>query len=212
MIKIKTFTFNPFQENTYVVSDETGQCIIFDPGCYDSHEETILSEYINHEKLKPVMLTNTHAHIDHVFGNHFIFSKYGLKPHLHQLELSILENMENVGRMYGVNATASPSPEGFLDENQPVKFGNSTLELIFAPGHSPGSLCFYNKESKNLIAGDVLFQLSIGRTDLPGGNHADLIASITEKLMKLPDDVVVHPGHGPTTTIGFERKNNPFIN
>lgn len=212
MIKIKSFAFNPFQENTYVVSDDTNSCVIFDPGCYDSHEENILSSYIEKEGLKPVMLINTHAHIDHVFGNHFIHRKYGLSPWLHKLELTILENMQTVGAMYGVNATPSPAPAGYIDEGSPVKFGNTEFQLFFTPGHSPGSLCFYHKDSSSLIAGDVLFQLSIGRTDLPGGNHADLIASITEKLMKLPDDVTVYPGHGPHTTIGFERKNNPFIN
>lgn len=212
MLKIKSFTFNPFQENTYLLYDSTGECLIFDPGCYDSHEEQVLVHFIEKEGLKPVKLINTHAHIDHVFGNDFVFRKYGLRPWLHKLDLPILQNLEAVGKMYGVNATPSPEPEGFLDENDIVRFGATELKLFFTPGHSPGSLCFYNEDSRMLIAGDVLFQLSIGRTDLPGGDHGTLIESITEKLMKLPDDVTVFPGHGPTTTIGFERKNNPFIN
>lgn len=211
MLEIKTFAFNPFQENTYVLYDETKECVIVDPGCYDSGEEQQLEKFISENGLKPVMLINTHAHVDHVFGNHFVHARYRLKPLLHKADLKILESLMQVANMYGLKASPSPEPERFIDEGEQLKFGNTTLDLLFTPGHSPGSLCLYHKESANLIAGDVLFQLSIGRSDLPGGDHNTLINSIKSKLMNLPDDVKVYAGHGPSTTIGYERKNNPFI-
>ncbi len=212
MLQIHYFTFNPFSENTYIVYDETNECVIIDPGCYDEAEETELLNFIQHKNLKPVALLLTHCHIDHVLGNAFIFKKFGFKPNIHKNEIPILNSLANSARMFGITAKESPEPIISLVEDGTFTFGNTTLKLILAPGHSPGSICFYHQESNTLIGGDVLFQLSIGRTDLPLGDHATLIKSIQQKLFVLPDAVTVYPGHGPTTTIGFEKENNPYLN
>ena|ERR1051326_599699 len=212
MINIQHFTFGPFEENTYVLSDESRQCIIIDPGCYDEAERSELASFISAHDLKPVLLLNTHCHIDHVFGNKFILEKYGLKPQIHKKDLPVLKSMMDVARLYQLNAEESPGPEKFLDEGDIISFGkNSELEILFCPGHAPGHVCFVNKEQKFVIGGDVLFYGSIGRTDLPGGDHATLIASIKNKLFTLGDDFTIYSGHGPETNIGFERRNNPFL-
>jgi len=211
MIIVKSFCFNPFYENTYVLSDETRKCIIVDPGCFEKSEEETLQEFISSNHLAPVMLVNTHAHIDHVLGNNFVFKTYNLKPVLHRNEIIILEAAPAIGAEFGVAVYPSPSPEIFLDEGAPISFGNSSLKILFTPGHSPGSVCLYCKEQGFLIAGDVLFRESIGRTDLPGGNHETLLQSIRQKLFHLPDETIVYPGHGPETTIGYEKKFNPFV-
>jgi len=212
MITIQQFTFNPYQENTYVLSDESGECVIIDPGMYDGQEQNAFVKTIKEAGLKPVLLLNTHCHIDHVFGNKFVFDNWGLKPQFHQGELFVLQSVPGYAPQMGLNYEMSPEPEVYLQETGTVTFGNSTLELIFAPGHSPAHLCFYAEEDGFLIGGDVLFRNSIGRTDLPGGNHQQLLNNIREKLFVLPVDVVVYPGHGPSTTIGFEKQNNPFLN
>ena len=211
MISLKSFCFNPFAENTYVLYDETKECIIIDPGCFEKGEEETLGNFISSTELTPVMLVNTHAHIDHVLGNDFVFKTYKLKPVLHRNEVAILEAAPAIGMQWGVAVNPSPAPAKFIEEGDRIKFGNSVLEILFTPGHSPGSVCLYNPEQSFLIGGDVLFRGSIGRTDLPGGDHQTLIQSIREKLFHLPDDTVVHPGHGPETTIGYERKFNPFV-
>jgi hydroxyacylglutathione hydrolase len=210
-MKIKEFVFNPFEENTYVVYDDSLECIIVDPGCYNETEQKELVHFIESIGLKPVALLNTHCHIDHVFGNYFISEKYGLLPQINSLEQPVLESMVAVGDMYGLNVTPSPAGQTTLKENSLFRFGNTELLLLFTPGHSPGSMCFYHKDSGQLLGGDVLFQGSIGRTDLPGGDFQTLIQSIREKLFTLPDDIVVHPGHGPQTTIGYEKNFNPFL-
>jgi len=212
MITIQQFTFNPYQENTYVLSDESGECVIIDPGMYDGQEQNSFVKKIKEAGLKPVLLLNTHCHIDHVFGNKFVFDNWGLKPQFHKGELFVLQSVPGYAPQMGLNYEMSPEPEVYLEETGTVTFGNSTLELIFAPGHAPAHLCFYAKEDGFLIGGDVLFRNSIGRTDLPGGNHQQLLNNIREKLFVLPADVVVYPGHGPSTTIGFEKQNNPFLN
>ena len=211
MIKIDFFTFNPFQENTYILSDETGECVIIDPGCYTSEEKGKMEEFIETNKLKPVSLVLTHSHIDHVLGNAFIFEKYKLRPVMNKVELTALQRVPQYGHIYGIHADPSPEPELFIDEGNTVAFGNSSLDVIFTPGHSPGSVSLVNRQQKFVIAGDVLFYGSIGRTDLPGGDFDTLIASIRNKLLTLEDDFKVYSGHGPATSIGFERKNNPFI-
>lgn len=211
MIQIASFTFNPFQENTYVLYDETNECVIIDPGCYNERERQTLRDFIASKELKPVRLLNTHCHIDHVFGNAFVASEYMLGLEIHHADLPVLESLPRVAHMYQLNAQESPEPASFLDEGDQVKFGNSTLDILFTPGHSPGSITFYNKEQKIAIVGDVLFHLSIGRTDLPGGDYNTLIASIKNKLFQLDDDVKVYSGHMESTSIGFERKNNPFL-
>lgn len=211
MITIKIFTFGPFQENTYVLYDETNECVIIDPGCYDDRERNTLADFISKQKLTAKLLLNTHGHIDHVVGNKFIFEKFGLLPLIHKKDLQTLHSLETVARVYGLNAEASPEPELFLEEGEVVKFGSSALDILFTPGHSPGSICFVSHKQKFIIGGDVLFYGSIGRTDLPGGHHQTLIDSINNKLMPLADDFSVYSGHGPVTTIGFERVNNPFL-
>lgn len=212
MMTIQQFTFNPYQENTYVLYDETGECVIIDPGMYEAHEQNALVNFIKDANLKPVLLLNTHCHIDHVLGNKFVYDTWSLKPQFHKGELVTLQAIPGYAPQMGFRYELSPEPEVFLEETGTVTFGNSVLELIFAPGHSPAHLCFYNSEEGILIGGDVLFLSSIGRTDLPGGNHGQLLHNIREKLFVLPDHVKVFPGHGHSTTIGFEKQNNPFLN
>ncbi|SMD04665.1 MBL fold metallo-hydrolase [Pedobacter nyackensis] len=211
MISIKQFTFNPVRENTYILFDETGECAIIDPGMYDAGEQNEVVNFIKEHGLKPVLLLNTHCHYDHVFGNKFVYDQWGLKPQFHKGELYILQAIPGYVPQMGLHYELSPEPEVFLPESGKVSFGNSQLELIFAPGHSPAHLCFYAAADNFLIGGDVLFYTSIGRTDLPGGNHSQLINSIKNNLFILPDDCRVYPGHGPSTTIGFEKKHNPFL-
>lgn len=211
MISIKSFVFGPFQENTYILYDETKECIIIDPGCYDNRERTELAGFIEDNKLKPVKLINTHCHLDHVFGNGFVADTYTLKLEINKQDQPVLDSYLMSAKMYGLNAAPSPQPAVFLNEGDIISFGNSTLEILFTPGHSPGSITFYNREQQVMIAGDVLFYGSIGRSDLPGGNSATLISSIKNKLFPLGDNYTVYSGHGPSTTIGFERKNNPFL-
>lgn len=211
MISIQPFIFGPFQENTYVLYDETNECIVIDPGCYDNNERNELVAFIEKKSLKPVKLINTHCHLDHIFGNGYIAEKYNLKLEINKNDKPVLDSFLMTASLYGLNAEPSPQPSVYLEEGDIIKFGNSTLDIVFTPGHSPGSITFYNKDQKFMIAGDVLFYGSIGRTDLPGGNHATLISSIKNKLLPLGDDFKVYSGHGPSTTIGFERMNNPFL-
>lgn len=211
MISIQSFTFGPFQENTYVLFDESKDCIIIDPGCYDHYEQNELAAFIDNNGLKPVKLINTHCHLDHVFGNGFVAKKYDLKLEINKHDKIVLDAYMTTAGLYNLRAEPSPAPSVYLDEGDIVKFGNSKLEILFTPGHSPGSITFYNHEQKFMIVGDVLFYGSIGRTDLPGGDYDTLINSIKDKLFSLGDDFKVYNGHGPTTTIGFERKNNPFL-
>lgn len=212
MIHVKTFVCNPYQENTYLLYDESLECVIIDPGMYSGDEQNAILKFIAENKLKPVLLLNTHCHIDHILGNKFIFDTYGLLPQFHEGETYILNAVVAYAPQMGFQYEVSPLPEVFLPETGTITFGSSKLELIFAPGHSPAHLCFYSKADGFLMGGDVLFYNSIGRTDLPGGNHAQLIKNIREKLLILPDKVKVYPGHGQTTTIGFEKQTNPFLN
>lgn len=211
MIQIKSFTCNPYQENTYLLFDETRECVIVDPGMYTGDEQNAVLKFIAENKLKPVLLLNTHCHIDHVLGNKFVYDTYGLFPQFHKGEEIVLNAVVSYAPQMGIRYEVSPLPETFLAESGTIEFGQSKLELIFAPGHSPAHLCFHCTEDNFLIGGDVLFYESIGRTDLPGGNHSQLIKNIKEKLFILPDDCKVYPGHGPATTIGFEKKSNPFL-
>jgi glyoxylase-like metal-dependent hydrolase (beta-lactamase superfamily II) len=212
MLQIECFTFNPFQENTYVLWDETLDCIIIDPGCSNKYEQDELVSFIEKNKLKPVKLINTHCHIDHVMGNAFIAKRFGIDLYIHKDDLFLLENVENIGKMYGISVNSSPPPKYFLDENQSLDFGNVKMKIFHTPGHSPGSISFYDSTSKILVVGDVLFNGSIGRTDLPGGDYETLIQSIKHKLLPLGDDVLVYSGHGTYTNIGKERLTNPFLN
>ena len=210
---VKSFAFNPFQENTYIVSDRTKECIIIDPGCYDASEKKQLETYIKTNDLKPVRLLNTHCHIDHVFGNSFVHERWGLPLEIHSGELPVLNQVPMIANAYGLAyPEPSPAPEAFLEHGDLIEFGDSKLKIFLTPGHSPASISFYNAQEGYLIAGDVLFRESIGRTDLPGGDFKTLLDSIRTHFWTLPDAVEVFPGHGPSTTIGYEKVNNPFLN
>lgn len=209
-MKVKSFEFNPFAENTYVLYDETRECVIVDPGCSNRDEENELFDFIDEEELRVVSLLNTHCHIDHVLGNWTVKKRYGVKLFIHKLDEVVLKAVKVYAPNYGIPRYQEADVDGYLDEGGKVTFGNQSLEILFVPGHAPGHVAFYHPEQKILIGGDVLFLNSVGRTDLPGGNHQTLINSIRQKLFPLPGDVVVYPGHGPTTTIGYEKKNNPF--
>lgn len=211
MIKVDKLTFNPFQENTYVLSDETGEAVIIDPGCYDRSEQQHLTDFISARGLKPVKLVNTHCHIDHVLGNFFVAKHYGLELGIHALDLPTLNAIPNYASLYGFEGyQLSPEPAYFLDESQQLVFGQSSLSIIFGPGHAPGHIAFYSAADKFVINGDILFQGSFGRVDLPGGSFAVLKRTILEKMFALPEDTLVYSGHGPETTIGQEKRSNPI--
>jgi hydroxyacylglutathione hydrolase len=212
MITIHYFTFNGFQENTYILYDETKQCVIIDPGCYSNEEQNILASFITENELTPVKLLNTHCHIDHVLGNNFVANKYKVGLEMHEKDLPTLHATPEYGHLYGFHIEPSPEPTVLLNEGDVVSFGNSQLQVLFTPGHSAGHIVFVNEEQKFVIGGDVLFYGSIGRTDLPGGDYDTLIDSINTKLLTLEDDYQVYSGHGQKTNIGFERINNPFLN
>ncbi len=210
-MQIQSFTFNDFSENTYILYDETHECIIVDPGCCNLQEQETLSQFITDHELVPIHLVNTHCHIDHILGNKYCATQYGLTLIAHRGEQVVLAAGQQVSSMYQIYYDPSPEIEIFVEEGDSISFGNTLLDIILTPGHSPASICLYHPASKNIIAGDVLFQGSIGRSDLPGGNHETLLRSIQNKLFVLPDDVIVYPGHGPSTTIGVEKRTNPFF-
>ena len=210
-MQVATFTFNDFAENTYILYDETKQCAIIDPGCHKASEQKQLADFIAQHNLTPTLLVNTHCHIDHVLGNPFVANKYNLPLHLHKNEIETYKDTDRWAKMFGLVIEEMPSPQVFIDAGQTLSFGNTTLEILFTPGHSVASLSFYEPISKQLISGDVLFYQSIGRTDLPGGNFDTLISSIKTQLFNLPNDTKVYSGHGPSTTIGHEKLNNPFL-
>lgn len=211
MLHIKTFTFNPYQENTYVIYNDAKECIIIDPGMHNYQEEQLFQSFIDSHELRPIALVNTHGHIDHVLGNRFIYETYGLMPQFHENELPLLVQVQNYAPQMGIRYEPSPIPETFLTTDDKIEIGDESLSLLFAPGHSPGHLCLYSAEHKFLIGGDVLFHRSVGRTDLPGGNHQQLMESIANTIYTLPEETTVYPGHGPTTTIKEEKELNPFI-
>lgn len=210
-MNVYSLTFGAFQENTYILADETNACVIIDPGCMASSEQQQLRNLIESKGLKPVHLLNTHCHVDHVAGNRFVYDTYGLKPQIHKADLPVLESQQRVCEMYGLPCDVSPKPDVFFEEGDKIRFGNTELDILYTPGHAPGHVVFYHKEQGILINGDVLFRGSIGRTDLPLGDHDTLIKSIREKLFVLPDETKVYCGHGPETTIGWEKEHNPFL-
>ena len=211
MFTVKAFTFSPVQENTYVLYNDKGNAFIIDPGCYFEEERDTLAQFLQQNKLQPVKLLNTHCHLDHVFGNKWIHETYGLELHLHPNEEQVLAFAPTSGLMWNLPFDNYNGPFHFLNEGDELLLDSDQLKVLFAPGHAPGHVCFYCKAQNFVIGGDVLFRESIGRTDLPGGNHETLLNSIRTQLFTLPDETIVYSGHGPITTIGYEKKHNPFL-
>lgn len=212
MLNLESFTFNPFRENTYLLyEEESKEAAIIDPGCYDRYEEEELLQCVKKKELKVKYLLNTHCHIDHVLGNAFVKRKFGLALYAHALEQPVLKAVESYAGNYGFSQYQATEIDTFLNEGDPFELGGHSLQILHLPGHSPGHLAFYDAQGKFIISGDVLFDGSIGRTDLPGGDHFTLIQSIKEKMMLLPDDTKVYAGHMDPTTIGKERRTNPFL-
>ncbi len=211
-MKIKSFTFNPFQENTYIIYDKTKECLIVDPGCYTEEEKNILKEFITKQKLTPTKLINTHCHIDHILGNKFVHQQWGVPLYIHKADLPLLENAKKISEMYGFeNYEDSPLPQHYLEEGNIITCGKSSFKILFTPGHAPGHICLLNKKNNIIISGDVIFKNSIGRTDLPGGDHNTLMNSIMKKIFPLPNETQMFCGHGPITSLGSEKKYNPFL-
>jgi hydroxyacylglutathione hydrolase len=209
MVHVEQFTFNGFQENTYVLFDENGKGVIVDPGCYERQEESDLLSFIEQRQIKIVAVLNTHAHIDHILGNQFVTSHFGVDLYLHEKDLNTLRSVESYAHVYGFNAyKVSPEPTQFLEDGQMLSFGEIELKVLFTPGHAPGHVVFYCEKGKFVINGDVLFQGSFGRVDLPGGDLETLKKSIFNIMFKLPEETVVYCGHGPSTTIGQEKRFN----
>ncbi|MFM2145626.1 MAG: hypothetical protein RL732_462 [Bacteroidota bacterium] len=212
MLTVKHFQFNPLEENTYLLFNDTRDCAIIDPGCYFPEEQQALVEFIDRHQLRPRLLLNTHCHLDHVFGNEFVRQRYQLTLYRHPLEQPLLEFAPQMGRQWGMPVEPFRGEVADLQEGVALQLGAEQIEVLFTPGHSPGSCSFLARQEGWVISGDVLFQESIGRTDLPGGNLQTLLGSIRSQLFPLPDETVVYSGHGPSTTIGHERSFNPFLN
>lgn len=210
MITIKKFVVNPLDENCFVISDSTGECIFIDPGFYYDEELSEISNYITQNKLNPVKIVSTHCHFDHIIGVEFVRREYGIPFLAHADDVFLIERATD--NMFGLKINPLKPVDSFLEEGEKVSFGNTELEIIHIPGHSPGHVVFYSKDENFIIVGDVLFRGSIGRTDLSGGNYNDLISNIKNKIFSLPDETKVYCGHGHETTVGFEKHTNPFFN
>ena len=211
MIKIEKFVVNPLGENSFIISDETGECIFVDPGFFYDEEHDEVRDYIKTNNLKPVKITNTHCHFDHIMGVEFVRNEFKIPFLAHVNDAFWVEKAIDQSNMFGFEMNPVLPADALLIENDFVEFGNTKLKIIHVPGHSPGHVVFYCESDHKLIAGDVLFYGSIGRTDLPGGDYETLISNIKNKLFHLPDDTAVYCGHGPETTIGFEKRTNPFL-
>jgi len=210
-MEIYKFIFSPIEVNTYILADQTGDCAIIDCGCYDNYEFERLEVFIKDKNLNPVLLLNTHCHLDHIFGNKYILERYKLKSFFSQFEEPNRKNSVQHAMLFGLHMDNPPEPEGYIADNQIITFGSIELVALHVPGHSPGGLAFYSEKDGCVITGDALFSGSIGRSDLPGGNYDDLIESIRSRLLVLPPSTVVYPGHGDETTIGREMKSNPYL-
>lgn len=211
-MNIKKFTFNPVEVNAIILWDDTLECVIIDPACFYPQEEEKLRLFIETLHLKPVRLINTHGHFDHLMGNRFVEETWGLKSEIHKEDNYLVEQASAQSLMFGMSMPKPPLPGRFIEDGDVLTFGNSSLKTIFVPGHSPGSVAFYSEADKLLIAGDIIFNGSVGRTDLPKGNHEQLISGIKEKLLVLDPSTKVYCGHGPETTIGAEKSYNQFLN
>ncbi|MCB8964803.1 MAG: MBL fold metallo-hydrolase [Bacteroidales bacterium] len=210
-MKIKQFVFNPFQENTYLLYDETGEAIIVDAGCHTSSETAEVKQFAEENNLTVKFLVNTHCHIDHVLGVNALRSAFGVESYAHREELPMLQTVPSQAQMFGFDIDTVPQIDKTLEDGDTIKFGNTTLQVIHTPGHTPGGICLYSTSNNIVLTGDTLFQGSIGRTDLGGGSFDSIINSITTRLLTLPDEVIALPGHGPATTIGKERVFNPYL-
>lgn len=212
-MRVEVFECNPFCENTYVLYDESSkEAVIIDCGCYTQNEKIQLETFVEKNSLNVKYLLNTHLHLDHVFGNVFCTKKYGILPLAHQEDEVLIENFEQQLALFGLQAPDGvQNLGGYLKEDDALVIGDETIRILHVPGHSQGSLCFYLPASKMIFVGDVLFKQSIGRTDLLGGNYAQLIDGITNKLLVLPDETVVYSGHGEATQIGYEKRYNPYL-
>ncbi len=211
MENIKQFTFNPFQENTYVVYDATGECVVVDCGCYTPNEQQVLVDFLTNNKLKPKYTINTHCHVDHVIGISFIKEKYGARSIAHGEDITMLQMLPQHALMFGLAIDSAPDIDIMVKDGDRIRFGNTELKVIHTPGHSRGGVCFYSQSGNFIITGDTLFEGSIGRTDLPGGNYNIILSSIKSKILPLGDAITVYPGHGNSTTIGKEKTSNPFL-
>ncbi len=211
MIKVEKFVVNPLGENSFILHDETGECVFIDPGFYYEEEHDEIIDFVKKNKLKPLKITNTHCHFDHIMGVEFVRNQFEIPFLAHAGDSFWIEKARVQAQMFGFEMNAVAPVNEYLVENQYVEFGNSKLKIIHLPGHSPGHVVFYSESDKFLVAGDVLFYGSIGRTDLPGGNYDTLISNIKNKLFALPGDTVVYCGHGPETKLGFEKRTNPFL-
>ncbi len=210
---IKKFTFNAFQENTYILYTESGSCVIIDPGCYSHQEENELLNFIVENELKPQALLNTHAHIDHVFGNAFVLNQFTIPYYLHNDDLSTLNSVASYAHVYGFEGyKTSPQPTHTLSKVSNLIFDNIELTVFHTPGHCPGHVVFYSEKDHFVINGDVLFNGSFGRVDLPGGSIDILKKSIFNTMFQFPESTVVYSGHGPETTIGQEKRTNYIHN
>ncbi|HMO31621.1 MAG TPA: MBL fold metallo-hydrolase [Lacibacter sp.] len=211
MYTVKAFTFSPVQENTYVLYNDAGTAVLIDPGCYFETEREQLATFLQQNGLTPRLLLNTHCHLDHVFGNKWVAETYGLTLHLHPLEEEVLAWAPASGLMWNLPFDNYTGPFRYLADGQMLGVGDDALEVILAPGHSPGHVCFYSPAGGFVVGGDVLFRESIGRTDLPGGDYNTLLQSIRTRLFTLPGETIVYSGHGPATTIAHEQQHNPFL-
>lgn len=211
-MKLHRFTFNPLQENTYVIWCETSlDCAIIDAGNYNSEENSILKNFIEEHRLTPKYLLGTHAHIDHIFGNYWVKNTYNIPYLLHSEDLKMIERSETMAAIWNLNYTPSPLPDQFINHGETLTLGSSTLEIRFVPGHAPGHVIFIHHDSQWAVVGDTVFRGSIGRTDLPGGNHELLLQKIEEQIFTLPDNYTLYSGHGPETTVQHEKSSNPFF-
>jgi glyoxylase-like metal-dependent hydrolase (beta-lactamase superfamily II) len=211
MYNVKVFIFSPIQENTYVLTNNKKEAIIIDPGCYGKQEEQQLEDYIVSGGLEVRLLLNTHCHLDHVFGNKFVAEKWALKPKIHKFEKQVLDYAPVAGLMWNLPFDNYTGEVDYLEEGDETGLEGDPLKVLFTPGHSPGSISFYSQQQGFVISGDVLFQGSVGRTDLPMGDFNTLSASIRNKIYTLPDGTVVYSGHGSPTKVGVEKRTNPFV-
>jgi Zn-dependent hydrolases, including glyoxylases len=212
MITVKIFEFNHFSELCYLLYDETKEAVIIDCGAFEEYEEKELTDYVTKNGLTIKRLLCTHLHLDHIFGNHFIHKTYGIKPEAHQADVEQLPRTDEQATRFGLGDKVKHIDiESYIIEDTNIKFGHSEIKALLVPGHSPGSIAFYSEKDKFVMSGDALFNGSIGRTDLWGGSQSTLTGAIKEKLLTLPDDTIVYPGHGPQTTIAKEKLYNPFL-